>query len=265
MIRPNTVRSAAPAFYPLTGLGVNLFDRSDPPNWRPPLRTTPPVTIKAPAPPAPPPPATISLRARMPVPIYLHHPPPPPIQTTPPGTCQPGYYPVNGVCEPTTPPGTCQPGYYPVNGVCEPTSVPCPGGTVDASGNCVPTGGPNPTNGTCPPGWQLDSAGHCTPAGSEANPYSLYLPPASNAVPAGATPAGTCGTGFFTDSAGSCCANGTPVDASGVCAPTPNPILTWLEASTLIPGVPNYEVAGGALAALAAVFLLTHRSGGRKR
>jgi hypothetical protein len=161
---------------------------------------------------------------------------------TPAPTCPTGYTFENGICVSTTGPATCPAGEYPVNGVCEATPVPCPGGYVDASGNCVPVNAPVPSNGVCPNGWQIDSAGNCTPAGSESNPYSLYLP--SNDVPSPdtnpAVPAG-CATGDFQDLAGNC---------------FPNTLVGWMEASTLVAGVPNYEIVGGAAAGALILFLM---------
>jgi hypothetical protein len=159
----------------------------------------------------------------------------------------------NGVCvTPPPAPGTCPAGQYPVNGVCEPTSVLCPGGTVDASGNCIPPGTPVAVGGVCPTGFQIDSAGNCTPAGSETNPYSLYLPaddePGGNADTTAAATAVTCSTGYFADLAGAC---------------WPDTLIGWLQSSTLIAGVPNMEVVGGGVAAALGLFLIIHAMGGK--
>jgi len=144
------------------------------------------------------------------------------------------------------PPGACPSGKYPVNGVCEATGTSCPSGYVDASGNCVPLSAPAASAGTCPTGYQIDSAGNCTPAGAEHNPYSLYLPagdvaPGGTATPATAAAVSACATGYFADNSGNC---------------FPNTLQGWLQASTLITGVPNYEVAGGAVAVAIVGFLL---------
>jgi len=175
-------------------------------------------------------------------------PAPPP----PPKICPTGQTIVNGVCTTTLPPGACPTGEEPVNGVCQPTGVSCPGGFVDASGNCISLTAPAPINGVCPVGWQIDSAGNCTPAGSETNPYSLYLPAGDTApIDTGAAAAAsTCVAGDFQDLEGNC---------------WPNGIQGWLEASTIIAGTPNYEIVGGAAGVAAlAFYLLTRRPAAKK-
>ena len=166
--------------------------------------------------------------------------------TKPPTTCPTGQILSNGACV-TPPPGACPPGQEPVNGVCQPTGVSCPGGFVDASGNCISLTAPAPIGGVCPTGWQIDSAGNCTPAGSETNPYSLYLP-ANDTAPidntAAAAAAAACVAGDFQDLAGNC---------------WPSGVAGWLEASTLIAGTPNYEIVGAAAAAALGLFLLMSR------
>jgi hypothetical protein len=188
---------------------------------------------------------------------------------TVPTTCPTGESVQNGVCAPivcptgeelqgstcvTLPPGACPTGQYPVAGVCSAyPGPPCPGGWVDADGNCVQLNAPAATDGTCPSGFELDSSGNCIATSNVQNPYSLYLPGSETGSDTGETPAATpttCAAGQFMDSAGNC---------------WPDTFMGWMEASTLITGVPNMEVVGGAAVAAVGLFLVIHAMRGKKR
>ncbi len=92
---------------------------------------------------------------------------------------------------------------------------------------------PSPTTGTCPGGY-IDAAGNCTTDWH--NPYALYLPNTVAASPADYLPG-----------------QGQPLDTS---AATPT-ATSWLEQSSLVPGVKNMYLAGGG--ALAMILLLKGR------
>jgi hypothetical protein len=212
--------------------------------------TTPatPIANPLPTPGTPGAPATPQLTPGMVTQIYC----PAGYQSSAPNGVPPGQ--PAPTCVPiTTTPGTCPSGEYPVDGVCTPTAVPCPGGSVDAAGNCVPTGAPVPVGGVCPSGWEIDSANNCILTSNVNNPYSLYLPSSETGGDTGQTPAltpTTCATGQFMDSAGNC---------------WPDTLAGWMEASTLIAGVPNMEVVGGGAVAAVALFLLIRSMGGKRR
>jgi hypothetical protein len=112
---------------------------------------------------------------------------------------------------------------------------------------------PAPVGGVCPSGFELDSSNNCVAVSNVSNPYSLYLPSSEIGSDTGQTPAvtpTTCATGQFMDAAGNC---------------WPDTFMGWMEASTLITGVPNMEVVGGAAVAAVALFLAIHAMRGKKR
>lgn len=282
MIRPNTIAASTQPWDAFANPALGrLIESYDPPSFRrpihvvaePPKPVPAPPKITAPKPTPPiiahkPAPRIISVVARKP-PVHPKAPPPPSktpapstmdylycpgsglqpygVTTCPPISCPQGQTLQNGVC---AAPGTvvCPQGEYPVAGVCVPVPVPCPGGFVDADGNCIQSGAPTPINGTCPPSYALDSAGNCVSVQTDRNPYSLYLPTSDTTTgsPAATTPAATgCPTGEFADSSGNC---------------FPDTLMGWLQASTLWAGRPNYEVVGGVLG-IGAVLFLAMRSG----
>jgi hypothetical protein len=159
---------------------------------------------------------------------------------------------VDGVC---VAPGTvvCPTGQYPVNGVCVPVQTPCPGGFVDADGNCVQSNAPVAVGGACPSGWELDDAGNCVSVSDVSNPYSLYLPATD-------TNQGTADMNPLPSSAA--CAAGDFADSSGNCFP--DTLQGWLQASTLWPGIPNLDVVGGALGVGVLALFLIHGRGKAK-